>query len=370
MGIPGTNRKGLEIAAALGAQIARPELSLNLFCATTEEITAAAEAMVDAGRVIVTEQKGQGKMFIEACLRTENGHEAIVRMTDTHDRFSCMMLDGDVVQTNSHAVHAGIPDASPNYTLADAIAYAQTASEQSLLFFQPIVEQQWAIAEHGLHNAYGLCVGMQLRDAPVPVDERVYATCAAVDARMAGCMLPVYALAGSGNNGLTATVPIIALSKQRNEETVRMYRALALSGLITLLIKAQLGPLSSLCGCGVASAIGSCAGMSWLYGATKAQIQYAINLMVADASGMICDGAKPGCSLKIATALTSACRAAYLATLPDTTATPLYGITQMDAAKSLKNLCQLENEGMPHASELILQLMNSDSIGSIHIKQN
>lgn len=361
VGIPGTSWKGLAMAAVLGAQIAEPSLSLNIFSAASADTVSHAEAMLEAGAVTVTERTDCGKVHVQVAAVSADGHEAVVRMADSHTGFASMTLDGKIV---THAIAAGEcrpAVARPQLTLEDALSFSAAVSPEDISFFSSIVRQQWDVAEHGLRHAHGLQVGMRLQDAPEHADASVYTTCAAVDARMDGCMLPVYALAGSGNNGLTATLPVIALAKKRGDGNSRLYRALTLSTLVTLLVKSELGPVSSLCGCSVAAAIGSCAGMTWLYGAERPRILYAINLMVADVSGMICDGAKPGCSLKIATAVASASRAAYLASRPRTPIEPLYGITQPDAAQSLKNLGTLENEGMPNANELILNMMRSAS---------
>lgn len=181
-------------------------------------------------------------------------------------------------------------------------------------------------------------------------------TAAAADARMAGCEKPVMSAAGSGNQGLTATIPIAAVGEKLELGEEKILRALALSILLTVHTKHYLGRLSVLCGCSISSAMGVACGIVFMLGGTYAQMTWAINSMVADISGVVCDGAKPGCALKIATAVQSAVRAANMA-LNGSGADSHDGIVHVNAEKTLENLGILGNWGMKDTNRIILDLM-------------
>ena len=179
---------------------------------------------------------------------------------------------------------------------------------------------------------------------------------AAADARMSGCQMPVATLCGSGNQGITATVPVIATCDYFRFSEEACLRALALSCLITIHVKSFIGRLSPICGCGMGSSIGVCAAVTYLFGGGPEQIGDAIRNVIADVSGIICDGAKAGCALKVATVVNSAFRSARLA-LRGLGAGSLDGIVSEEVETSIRNIGRLGNEGMADADRVILDIM-------------
>ena len=181
-------------------------------------------------------------------------------------------------------------------------------------------------------------------------------TAAADDARMSGCEQAVMSVAGSGNQGLTATLPVIAVARKSGKPEEVMLRALAISILITIHAKEYIGRLSVLCGCGVASSIGVTAGVVYMLGGTLEQAEMGIRTMTADISGIVCDGAKPGCALKIATSVGAAMRAASFA-LSGIGASAHDGIVAGDVEETLRNLGELGADGMAAANQVILDML-------------
>lgn len=218
-----------------------------------------------------------------------------------------------------------------------------------------------AIAAEGLQQDYGMRVGKVLQSGrdmeAMPVSEYAAAyTAAAADARMAGCMLPVMSTAGSGNQGICASLPVAATARKLGADEETMLRAEALSQLITIHIKTYIGRLSPLCGCAIASSIGSACGVVYLMGGGLEQIHFAIQNMIADISGLICDGAKSSCALKIASSVASAMQCAQLA-MAGVGATSLDGIIAADVENSIRNLANLGSEGMKRTDRVILDMM-------------
>ena len=173
---------------------------------------------------------------------------------------------------------------------------------------------------------------------------------------VAGCTLPVMATSGSGNQGLTASIPVITACEYLSCPEEMMYRALALSELITIHVKEYIGKLSALCGCAIAASVGTACGLTYLFGGSYNNIVYAVKNMVADISGLICDGAKAGCALKIATSVSGAIQCALLAVdgveVPGTD-----GIVCPDVEQTIHNLGNLGNKGMISTDHVILNMM-------------
>ena len=224
-------------------------------------------------------------------------------------------------------------------------------------------KEYWAVAQEGLKAEYGLRVGRSILDnsrGKSPADDiPSYAAAmaaAAADARMSGSTLPVMTICGSGNQGITAILPIVAAVRAKGGGEEMMYRCLALSCLITIHVKRYIGKLSALCGCGMGSSIGVCCGLVYMWGGGLYQIKSAIRNMTADVSGIICDGAKAGCALKIGTVISSAFQCAMVA-MKNYSAGDLDGIVSDDVESTIRNLGELGNRGMAETDKVILDMM-------------
>ena len=333
VGIPGTDMVGLEIASSLGALGGDPNASLEVLHSITEETVSAAKKMVAEKGVEVALEPTEKKFFIRVTVYGPSG-EAQTVIEDMHTNITYIMKNG--------------------VTLFDW---------KELRFLQQAVDLNRSIAQEGLSRPYGLQVGrsiyesMQLDENTEDVmDYAVALTCAAADARMSGSRMPVMTSCGSGNQGITATLPVVALAERKKLSEEMLYRGLAMSCLVTIHVKSYIGRLSPLCGCGVGASIGACCAVTYLMGGNLEQIKCAIRNVIADVSGVICDGAKAGCALKIATAVASAYRCSMLA-LRNISATPLDGIVSSDVEKTIRNLGQLGTDGMADTDRVILDMM-------------
>ncbi|HPF93927.1 MAG TPA: L-serine ammonia-lyase, iron-sulfur-dependent, subunit alpha, partial [Tenuifilaceae bacterium] len=231
-------------------------------------------------------------------------------------------------------------------------------------FILRTVDYNTTIANEGLSKDYGLRVGRVLKgyiDKGILADDlmnnAMYLTAAACDARMAGCTLPVMSNSGSGNQGLTATLPVYSAAIRFKSSNEELARALALSHLVAIHIKHHLGRLSALCGCVVAAAGAGC-GVSYLMGGRLNEAIFTIKNMVGNVTGMVCDGAKEGCALKVSSGVSSAIQSALLA-IQGVVISSNDGIIDDDIEKTIKNLALVGSDGMTQTDELLLNIMVS-----------
>ncbi len=364
VGIPSIGMIGLDIAVALGILSASPEKELMVLTDLSEDIKNEAKEMVKLGMVNIGLAKTTEKVYIEVLIKTEQGSSRAV-ISQSHKNLTLLEKNGEVIYNNVTEPVSNVPlqEGSNSINLTELLTFVKTVDIEKLDFLKDVLKINGEISKEGLINDYGLKVGKSMmQDASMGIftmDIANYAiacTAAAADARMAGCDKPVMSAAGSGNQGLTASLPVAAVGEKLNRTEEEILRALALSILITISTKRFIGRLSVLCACGVAASIGTCCGVILLLGGNELHMEDGINTMVADISGVICDGAKPGCALKIATAVTSALRAADLA-MKGIGANHYDGIVTIDVEKTLINLGVLSNEGMKDTNATILEMM-------------
>ena len=364
VGIPGIGMTGLDIAVALGALSASPEKELRILSGISPEKKRQAKTMTEEGKVRIELASTEEKIYIEVQVRA--GAETAKAITaEAHKNITYVEKNGRVCYRKERKIRKAEETAEEPYTvtLEEILDFSEHTALENLGFLREVIQINREIALEGISHKYGLQVGKNLMDGTenglVGQDAANYAaamTAAAADARMAGCEKPVMSAAGSGNQGLTATIPIAAVGEKLELGEEKILRALALSILLTVHTKHYLGRLSVLCGCSISSAMGVACGIVFMLGGTYAQMTWAINSMVADISGVVCDGAKPGCALKIATAVQSAVRAANMA-LNGSGADSHDGIVHVNAEKTLENLGILGNWGMKDTNRIILDLM-------------
>lgn len=362
VGIPGTDRTGIETAAALAVVAGKSDYLLEVFKDAAKEDIEKADAFVKEGRIQVEMADSDEKLYIRAvCTAGSDRAETVIQRS--HTNIVMITHNGARLYLQKEECSR-----SPESTLGsslrvkDIYKYIQEAPLSDLAFLKESVDMNLAIARQGLSESYGLGVGKQAIEAlssPEKADmeqKAVALAAAAADARMAGCSLPVMSTTGSGNQGITATVPVAVAAQELQKSEEEMLRAVALSQLITIHIKSHLGKLSALCGCAIAAGIGAACGIAYLQGGKQIQIESAIRNMVADISGLICDGAKYGCALKIATSVSSAFRCASLA-VHNVTASGNDGIVDEDVEQTIQNLASLGNQGMADTDKVILNMM-------------
>lgn len=355
VGIPGTaGLTGLDLACALGSLLPHPEKQMTILGDVSDEKLSKAKAIVQSGSVSVRSADTPYKVWVDVRIDAADGHWARAVIQGTHTHVLLVEKDGQPLRTD-RCQELESRD-MPAITLESVYAFATTVSQADLEFLDEIIRVNTRIACEGLARDYGLCVGRHLANSPDAAQQVIAVTAAAADARMSGCQLPVMTNMGSGNQGITASLPVIETAHLLGASHEQLLRALAISELVAMEVKTHIGRLSALCGCSIAAAIGAASAMVFLRGGNFEQIAYAVNMMVGDVTGIICDGAKPGCALKIATAVSAAQRAAVLALSLEHTVQP-YGIVSSDVEATIQNLGTLGRDGMGNANDVVLRMM-------------
>lgn len=364
VGVPGTGEVGLPIAAALGALIGKPELELQVLSGCTPELLIVARAMIESGAIVIGLNDSQG-LRVEVTIVGQDGRKATALLEGGHTNLTRLEADGKViVNRQAEAKQAGWKIPSPcSVQLEDYIRTIETMADSELAFLAECVRMNRYAAERGLAERLGMAVGGTLsdltREGQLGDDLAGYAkilTAAGADARMSGLDIPVMSVAGSGNHGLTAILPVVAVAERLNKDAGILHKALAISVVTTQYIKGYTGGLSALCGCAVAAATGATAGIVWMMGGTTQQIGAAIKNMVANLTGMICDGGKEGCALKLATAAGAAVETALL-TMRGVVVPCSNGIISPSAEATIRNLGLVSNPGMLQTDKVILDVM-------------
>ncbi len=369
VGIPGTGMIGLRIAAALGAVCGNAGYGLEVLKDIDNEGVALAKKMVVEGRVGLELKNGAPKLYVKAKVGGA-GHEAWAVIENMHDRIVETGLDGIAEDLRHH--HGDVPGENGederetldyHLTVKEICEFAETADIEDIRFILDDRKLNLALAEEGLKGEYGLKVGKAILSNSEEVfgnDFLTYAmalTAAASDARMAGCTLPAMSNSGSGNQGITVSMPVIAYAERHGTDDETLARALILSNLIAIHIKGYLGRLSALCGCVVASTGAAC-GLVWLKGGKYAQICSAIKNMIGNITGMICDGAKPSCALKVSSGVSTAMLSALMA-MENKVVTSVEGIIDEDVDRSIANLTSIGSKGMEATDRLVLDIMTA-----------
>jgi L-cysteine desulfidase len=360
--IPGTGHCGVDMAAALGVVAGDAAKSLEVLSGIGEEDVQAAENLVRRGIVNVKVADSDKKLYIEVNIRTADSCAKAV-VADEHTKVDLVEVDGRVVNRGEESGPQTDNAEELSFLSIDSIwDFVQEADVRDLGIVRHSIDLNGAIAVEGLRNPYGLQVGRMIQDnvaQKVLGDDIVnYATAltaAAADARMAGCALPVVSNSGSGNQGISATVPVLAVGERLGAPTEKILRAVTLSHLIAILIKSKFGRLSALCGA-VVSGTGAACGIAYLLGGDVGAVKMSIQNMLGNVTGMLCDGAKPGCALKVATCTSAAAQSALLA-VRGFGIKPTDGIIEISPVHSIDNLCRIGNQGTIEMDKIILDIM-------------
>lgn len=361
--IPNTREVGLEMAAALGMIKGNPDKELEVFDGVADGDVEKARRFTALGNVRVHLAKENG-FYIRARVEGEGGW-AEVYVVGSHTNIVKMIVNG--IKIFSKDSQGGLDDHETvdvtQYTLADFVEAIETIPVDQISFLQDGIDMNLFIASRGLELNAGLGVGAALKsllDKGVVCADVVYKArmivAAACDARMAGLKIPVMSTSGSGNHGIEAILPIAVVAEEMDAPKEKVLRALAFSHLVTAFVKQHTGKLSPICGCSVAAGAGAAAAIVWLMGGKIEQIEGAIKNIIGNLAGMICDGAKGGCALKLSTSAGEAIIAAQLA-LQGVIVSPKDGIISNTVEETVKNLGRVSSSGMTCTDEAILQIM-------------
>lgn len=365
VGIPGTKLVGLHIAAALGAICGKSEYGLEVLKDLDDNDSEAANRVVGEGRVSLNVADNPKRLYVKVTIKSE-GHTAWAVIEDDHDRIVETCVDGELSDFSKGREGKTSPvKCALDYglTVKEICSFTKEADFEDIRFILADRDLNLALAEEGLRGDYGLGVGKSIRENQLEVfgDDflsfSMGMTAAASDARMAGCKLPAMSNSGSGNQGITVSMPVIAYAIKYNVDDESLARALILSNLVAIHIKSYLGKLSALCGCVIAST-GSACGIVYLRGGDYGQICASIKNMIGNITGMVCDGAKVGCALKVASGVACAVQSCVLA-LRGTCIKETDGIIEKDIEKTIQNLGKIGSSGMQSTDRMIQQIMLS-----------
>ena len=367
VGIPGTGMTGLYIAAALGAVYGKSTDCLELLTGINDKIVDEAKTIVDENKISIEIKDGSEKLYIEAICKGLNGQFAKAVISEKHSNILLVEKNGEVVECKQNQQNNDIDGKlkdNVSLSIEEIFNFVTSVPAADIEFMLKAVDLNNAIAQEGLSKKYGLSVGRTLKsyiDKGILADDimnnAMALTAAASDARMSGCTLPVMSNSGSGNQGITATLPVYSVAMHLKTDNETLVRALALSHLVAIHIKSYLGRLSGLCGC-IVAATGAGCGVSYLMGGGLKESVYTIKNMVGNVTGTICDGAKEGCALKVSTGVSSAIQSALLA-LEGIVISSNDGIIDEDVEKTIQNLGRIGSEGMNQTDKLILDIMVS-----------
>ena len=341
VGIPGTGMIGLPIAIALGALIGKSEYQLEVLKDSVPEAVEAGKRFIDEKRIsIALKPNIDEKLYIEVCCEAGSDRSTAI-IAGGHTSFVYVSHNGDVLLDKQTASAEEEENTVPDLTLRKVYDFAMTAPLDEIRFILDTARLNKAAAEQSFTGNYGHGLGKMLRGTyeHKVMGDSVFShilsyTSGACDARMAGAMIPVMSNSGSGNQGISATLPVVVYAEENGKSEEELIRALMLSHLTVIYIKESLGRLSALCGC-VVAATGSSCGITWLMGGTYEQITYAVQNMIANLTGMICDGAKPSCALKVTTGVSTAVLSAIMA-MENRCVTSVEGIIDQDVDQSIR----------------------------------
>ena len=364
VGIPGTGMIGLPIAIALGALIGKSEYQLEVLKDSTPDVVEEGKRFIEEKRIHISLKENiEEKLYIEVCCEAGDDKATAV-IAGGHTTFIYIERNGEVQFQKQHTASCEKEEECLELTLRKVYDFALNTPLDEISFILETARLNKAAAERSFEGNYGHGLGKMLRGTyeHKVMGDSVFShilsyTSGACDARMAGAMITVMSNSGSGNQGISATLPVLVFAEENDKSEEELIRALMLSHLTVIYIKQSLGRLSALCGC-VVAATGSSCGITWLMGGTYDQVAYAVQNMIANLTGMICDGAKPSCALKVTTGVSTAVLSAIMA-MENRCVTSVEGIIDEDVDQSIRNLTKIGSKGMNETDKLVLEIMTS-----------
>jgi len=366
VGIPGTDMIGLPIAIALGALIGKSDYQLEVLKDLTPEALEQGKRYMKENRIDIRLKQGIcDKLYVEIICEAQS-HWATAIIQGSHTHFVRVTRDDHVLIDEQQGKEASVEDQDIALNLKLVHEFATTAPIDDIRFILATRDYNIKAAQESIKGNYGHCLGKTM-DRPLShgifgntIFSRIISrTASACDARMGGAMIPVMSNSGSGNQGICATNPVVVYAEENENTEEELIRALIMSHLTAIYIKQSLGKLSALCGCVVAS-IGSSCGITYLMGGDYQRICYAVKNMIANLTGMICDGAKPSCALKISSGVSTALLSAVLA-MEGRHVTAAEGIIDNDVDRSIHNLTAIGADAMCATDNMVLNIMTNKS---------
>lgn len=371
VGIPGTGMSGLDIAAALGAVCGNSADGLKVLQHIDTHALKQAKQLLADDRIEISVKPATDNLYVESVVQKQTGASARTIISHRHTHIVLVEKNNSLIYraaTGNESPSEPAED-GPDLSVAKIIEFADQSPVTELEFIMEGAVLNTAISDEGIKGDYGLKTGKTIRQsiknkriADDLASHAMSMTAAASDARMDGCTLPVMSNSGSGNQGITTFMPVVAVAEKNGLDIrlkpEKLVRALILSNLMAIYIKQFVGQLTALCGVLTASTGAAC-GICYLLGGRPEQIGWTIKNMAASITGMICDGAKPGCALKVSSGVSSAVYCALLA-LEGHHADNTDGIISKDVEQTVRNIGELARKGMAQTDQHIIDTLIAD----------
>lgn len=358
VGIPGTDEVGLQMAVALALVAGKSEYNLEVLKEITQEDVAKAKEIIRNGIINITITEDIVGLYVEVIALSSQG-KAKVLIKNKHDNIVLVEKNDEVIYAKEESTknEISLRDNIKEMSIVDLKEFVDYVDIKELELVFRGIEMNKKIAEAGMTSKYAKAFSQELDVKDMDCKYYVkYLTASASYARMTGYPLPVMSCAGSGNHGLTAILPIVAVGEKKQIDKEMIVRAVTLSLLVTVYVKSYTGTLSPVCGCGVAAGVGASAGIAYILDGNLEQIEGAIKNMIGTLAGMICDGGKPGCAFKLSIAAEASLECAMMA-LNDIIIASIDGIVDETAEKSIMNLGKVSTDGMLNTDSTILEVM-------------
>ena len=364
--IPGTGGCGIPLAAALGAVSGNADKKLEVLANLSDDHLKKAKKMINEGKITFDLSNSLKKLYIEVIIANKLSKSKVI-IEDNHTNVILIEVNGKPLKKYSNNLKIEKNKNFDFLNLDSIYEFIEDVDPKELGLINHSIEINQKICKEGLNNSYNHHINetneSNSSNKTLSEDTVSYAvalTAAGSGARMSGSNLPVISNSGSGNQGISATIPIVAVAERLNINLDKMLRAVTLSHLITIYIKSKFGRLSAFCGATV-SATGASCGIAYLLGGKKDEIYASIQNMLGNVTGMICDGAKAGCALKVATCTSAALQSAHMA-VQGICIKSTDGIIEDNPEKTIENFCRLANSGMNAADDIILDIMLKKSL--------
>ncbi len=371
VGIPGCDgARGNPMAAALAVQCGHSQYGLEVLKDVARDDVEAAREWVENGRVQVIRDPNRSGVYVSAQVRGVK-HVAVCVIEHEHSRMTQVSRDGVTLLQNVSGQSSvcgqnepSVPETVREMSYTELLSLVDQIDDKDVKFIMEGARINLDMAEYGLSNkdycGFGFGAGVRELIQQGRIGDDLsnvirYYCYSASDARMSGALLPVMSSAGSGNHGITAVLPVLLVGEGLGKSKVEIARAIIASHLSTSFVKSRLGRVSSVCGCVVAAGAGAAAGIAYLMGGGSEHARAAMQIVLADTAGMICDGAKESCALKVGTGGAEAYTAALLAMEGKGVSRP-QGITGSSIEKTVENIALLNKEGMRDADRVIIEI--------------
>lgn len=362
--IPNTGRCGLDLAAALGLLAGKSEYNFLVLKDVKEEDIEKSNQLLESGKLSLDFLTDSPSIFVRVLVKSGDD-EIDVQLADAHTHIERVIVNGELVYEDvlNMASTDDLEDLK-KLTIQDLLEISETIPYEMISFIEDGVEMNMEAANSGVKDEIGLSVGRNLNllqeKGLISVDASTKSrilTAAAADMRMGGGSCPVMTSGGSGNQGIGVIIPIVVVAEDNKIENEKRNRAVFFAHALNKYVKLYSGKLSGMCGCAIGAGVGAAAGITWMLGGNKKQVEGACNNLFANMTGMICDGAKDNCSLKLSSCAGEAVLSAYLS-LNNVVVSPKVGIIGESLEETIANIGKLSHEGFGQVDKVMLDIIN------------